>query len=770
MHPLPRRVLRQLLADYGPALLDEPARLDALLADHCGTFYRERFLLAHALRDRIPGELLTQSQAGSINVQWLSQRLQRRYCLSAEAAQWAIDCWSQGLNVAPSIQNPSHNDTEIENGIKISLSDFPQGVLGRLLTEFGPTLLNDPLRVNALLADFCNPHPAERFLLVHTLQEDIPVELLAQEQGDNDQEQRLSQHLQRRYGFHIEAVIWALRSWILALKVARSSQDLIATEAAKAHADAVENARLKAQKHAAAETTVSLKVEERDAAEETARLKRCERDAADATARTLAQERATAGKSARLAADEWVAAKAVARSTASEVEGIMLHVLNYRPMTSREVADILDKEQEQAITWLRQLQESGKVEYLWLERSPHYPCYRSKVDANVLAAAGGTGRETVAEVEAAARARAKELNSVQATVLEKSKKKAVAEKRVLEKTEEWLAGEAMALEKAKTQTVAEAAVRLREREVASAVAKARLKAEEQAVAQKMASRRKEERTAAEAVANRRRGEWLTAEAKGRQKVEERLAAEAEIQQKAKERAEAEATARQKEVELKESVLQKLVQGPLTSRELAKALQTEQDDVIAQLRQLVKEERIERIWLSRSRYSPCYTIKKSPDTLDSSEEGNTDGQYQTSFHFRGWLGVLWLWLGTMVLVVLPMISVLGTQGLMEAETPLALIAIGIVMGITTGLIGLVGMLWLWLGRGLMSVIGMKDSLSPRANKWLGLLWLWTGAMSLVGMTGSFEFAIGLAGLGVGLIGMIWLWLGRVLLRLLGSILR
>ena len=714
MHPLPRRVLRQLIADYGPALLDEPARLDALLADHCGTFFRERFLLAHSLRDRIPGELLTQSQAGSINVQWLSQRLQRRYCLSAEAAQWAIDCWSQGLNVAPSIQNPSHNDTEIENGIKISLSDFPQDVLGRLLTEFGPTLLNDPLRVNALLADFCNPHPAERFLLIHTLQEDIPVELLAQEQGDNDHEQRLSQHLQRRYGFHIEAVIWALRSWTLALKVARFSQNLIATEAAKAHADAVANARL--------------------------------------------------------AADEWVAAKAVARSTASEVEGIMLHVLNYRPMTSREVADILDKEQEQAITWLRQLQESGKVEYLWLERSPHYPCYRSKVDANVLAAAGGTGSETGAEVEAAARARAKELNSVQATVLEKSKKKAVAEKRVLEKTEEWLAGEAMALEKAEAQTVAEAAVRLREREVASAVAKARLKAEEQAVAQKMASRRKEEWTAAEAVANRRRGEWLTAEAKGRQKVEERLAAEAEIQQKAKERAEAEETARQKEVELKESVLQKLVQGPLTSRELAKALQTEQDDVIAQLRQLVKEERIERIWLSRSRYSPCYKIKKSPDTLDSSEEGNAASQYQTSFHFRGWLGVLWLWLGTMVLVVLPMILVLGTQGLMEAETPLELIAIGIVMGITTGLIGLVGMLWLWLGRGLISMIGMKDSLSPRANKWLGLFWLWTGAMSLVGMTGSFEFAIGLAGLGVGLIGMIWLWLGRVLLRLLGSILR
>ena len=108
--------------------------------------------------------------------------------------------------------------------------------------------------------------------------------------------------------------------------------------------------------------------------------------------------------------------------------------------------------------------------------------------------------------------------------------------------------------------------------------------------------------------------------------------------------------------------------------------------------------------------------------------------------------------------------------MEAETILELIAIGIVVGITAGLFGLIGMLWLWLGRVLMRMIGMKDSLSPRANSWLGLFWLWTGAMSLVGMTGSFEFAIGLAGLGVGLLGMFWLWLGRVLLKLLGSILR
>ena len=752
----PRSVLRKLVADHGPALLDEPTRLDAFLADHCGTFLRERFLLAYALRDRIPGDLLTQSQAGSINVQWLSQRLQRRYCFSAESAQWAIDCWLEGLNIAPPNQKSPRNDTVTDEGSSISLSDYPQDVLGRLLTDYGPVLLYDPLRVDALLADFCNPHSTERFLLVHTLQEDIPVELLAQKQSDPDHEQQLFQHLQSRYGFQVEALLWALKSWGLALKVALSSQDQIAAEAAKAHAEAVANLRLAAQERDSADTTVTRKAEERDAAEEAARLKKEERNSADATARTLAQQRAAAEETARLAADEWIAAKAVARSTAADVEGIMLYVLNNSPMTSTEVADILDKEEEQAITWLRQLHESDKVEYVWLERSPQYPCYRGKVDANVLAKAENTGSEIGPEMETAARVRAKELKSAQATVLEQSEEKTAADKKVLEKTEEWLAGEATALEIAKEQIAAEATLRLREREHAVAVTEARLQAEEQAVAEKIACKRKEERTAAESTVRQRKKDWHTAKARARQRIEERL--------------ENEAIVRQKEVELTESILQNLDQGPRTSRELAKTLQAEQEYVISLLKHLEKEDRIELIWLPRSRFSPCYKIKKHPDTLDPSDSETAPDQHQSSSQSRGWLGVLWLWLGTMALVALPILLVPGTQGLMEAETTLELIAIGVVMGIAAGLMGLIGMIWLWCGRLLMRMMGMKGSLSPRANSWVGLFWLWAGAMGLVGMTGTFEPAIGLAGLGVGLIGMSWLWLGRGLQRLFRAIVR
>ena len=35
------------MANHGPSLLDEPARVDAFLADLCGPYHCERFLLVH---------------------------------------------------------------------------------------------------------------------------------------------------------------------------------------------------------------------------------------------------------------------------------------------------------------------------------------------------------------------------------------------------------------------------------------------------------------------------------------------------------------------------------------------------------------------------------------------------------------------------------------------------------------------------------------------------------------------------------------------------
>ena len=89
----PQRTLRQLLADFGPALLDEPVRVDALLSDLCRSQNRERFLLVHALRQHIPSKLQSLLQNIADPGRQFSQQLQERYGFSSEAADWAIDSW-----------------------------------------------------------------------------------------------------------------------------------------------------------------------------------------------------------------------------------------------------------------------------------------------------------------------------------------------------------------------------------------------------------------------------------------------------------------------------------------------------------------------------------------------------------------------------------------------------------------------------------------------------------------------------------------------------
>ena len=214
MHPLPRRTLRRLLAQYGPALLDDPARVDALLADLCGVYHAERFLLVYALRERV-------SDANWPVMYWqgsCSQRLQSRYCFSAEAAQWAAESWSSALNITPPDPSTFRDGGDIRNGRHEELSEFPRRTLGKLLTDNGPDLLKEPARMDALLADLCGEFDRERFLLVHALRERVPSDLLSQRQeGSAAQGLQLTQRLQKRYGFSAKAAQWAVESWSAAL-------------------------------------------------------------------------------------------------------------------------------------------------------------------------------------------------------------------------------------------------------------------------------------------------------------------------------------------------------------------------------------------------------------------------------------------------------------------------------------------------------------------------------------------------------------------------
>ena len=216
MHPLPRRTLRRLIKQYGPTLLDDPARVDALLADYCGRHRAERFVLVYALRERI-------SVADSSDTYWRRmcfRRLQSRYCFSSEAAQWAAESWSSALKIDPPEPINSREGGDSLDGLHGELSDYPRHALSKLLTEYGFDLLSDPERVNALLADLSGEFGRERFLLVHALREGIPADLLAQKRKSAARVRRLTRRLQKRYGFSGKAAQWAVESWSAALNQA----------------------------------------------------------------------------------------------------------------------------------------------------------------------------------------------------------------------------------------------------------------------------------------------------------------------------------------------------------------------------------------------------------------------------------------------------------------------------------------------------------------------------------------------------------------------
>ena len=307
MHPLPRRILRQLLEDFGQTLLTDPTRLDALLADLWGPYRCERFLLFHAAK------LVSKSRDSTGYGHQIPQILQKNYGFSSEAAQWATESWFAALDRGLPQPNTSRN------GSHTGLSNAPQLALRRLLTDYGPVLLEDPARVHALLADLCGSSSRERFLLVHALREHIPFELLVQQSDDTDQMQLLSQRFQRRCGLSTEAARWALESWSLSLEAARSGQDPTLKE-----------------DRGAAEAIARQLVEERDAARETARQKTNKRAAAEAVVRYKASALAAAQEDAR----SMVQVKEIARLKGMEVKKTIVQILELNPLTPSEVAKI----------------------------------------------------------------------------------------------------------------------------------------------------------------------------------------------------------------------------------------------------------------------------------------------------------------------------------------------------------------------------------------------------------------------------------------------
>lgn len=656
MHPHPRRVLGRLIADYGPTLLDKPARVDAFLADLCGPYHCERFLLIHALQERISVPQWSVTH-------WLghcSQRLQKRYCFSAEAAAWAIESWSLALGITPTGASASPYAGPAR------LSEVPQRTLCRLLTDWGPDLLDDPWRLRALLADLCGPYARERFLLFHALRERIPTQLilahalrehipaqmvlvhapreralaahLIHPHGITIYANWLSQQLQSLYGFSAEAARWAVESCSFAVNVASSVKILAKTGNPLPFVDEI---MLRIRGHdqrsrawVSAEVLARQKSKEHDEAGAAARLKAGERVAAEKAIRQKAERQAEAGAAARLKAEEREAVVEVVRQKAEEQKEAV--ALARQKAKEREAADAVVRQKA-----------------------------KEKDEAVAVARQKGEGRETA---DSAVRQIARMREAEKAESLEKAKETIAAQETALKKAEEWVATDATDDLKAKEWNAAEEAVlQMAEEWVetkaaehqkiggwSGAVAAECQKTEELAVAESLVLRKTEEWvetktvehqkimewSAAEGMVLQKIKEWIGAKEAARQKMfewaaaekaarvraEEKIAAEKAARMKAEEQSTAEKTALLKSEEqstaekaahliaMEEITLQILKATPMTSREVAAFLDREHEQAISWLRQLQATGKVESTWLKRSPQHPCYQTKDNSSAL------------------------------------------------------------------------------------------------------------------------------------------------------------
>lgn len=96
------RPLRQILANHGISLLEDPGRLEGLMRDAFGGNRREVGLLVSALRAGIPQKLMS-SSAGSLTLAQLQDKLVADVGLSATSAEWAVQTWAQALDIG--VQN-----------------------------------------------------------------------------------------------------------------------------------------------------------------------------------------------------------------------------------------------------------------------------------------------------------------------------------------------------------------------------------------------------------------------------------------------------------------------------------------------------------------------------------------------------------------------------------------------------------------------------------------------------------------------------------------
>jgi hypothetical protein len=103
MNDLPRQKLRELIAEHGPGLCDDPRRCNTLLKEQCGTHRPEIRVLVGALTEGVAEELRG-APADTPRPELfdrLRKQLQDALDVSEEVARWGVDSWAIALGVIP---------------------------------------------------------------------------------------------------------------------------------------------------------------------------------------------------------------------------------------------------------------------------------------------------------------------------------------------------------------------------------------------------------------------------------------------------------------------------------------------------------------------------------------------------------------------------------------------------------------------------------------------------------------------------------------------
>src|SRR6266852_3930153 len=104
MNDLPRQKLRELLAQHGPGLCDDPRRCKALLREQCGAYKQEIRVLIDTLTEAGVIDELRAAPPDALREELLARltrQLQDASDLPEEEARWGVESWAFALNALP---------------------------------------------------------------------------------------------------------------------------------------------------------------------------------------------------------------------------------------------------------------------------------------------------------------------------------------------------------------------------------------------------------------------------------------------------------------------------------------------------------------------------------------------------------------------------------------------------------------------------------------------------------------------------------------------